>query len=1263
VAAAAVFAASLLAFAVGPTPARAAANAIVPDASFGSASFQNLGATDDGSSGFVPFGFSMNYYGTEYSGAYVNNNGNLTFTGAMSTYTPFGLGSTGTPIVAPFFADVDTNQGNTVEYGTGTLDGHDAFVATWPGVECYLSGDNSNLDYFQVILVDRPDLGTGAKGDDFEIEFNYNSIQWDAGQASGGNAECQSQDEGDSAAVGYSNGTPADSFELTGSQVNGAFLDSNSTTGLINNDYNSSVLGRYIWTVANGTPITPTTLATSLSGGGSSGGSISVDPDTSVHDTATLSGTNAATAGGTVTYGVYSDSSCADLTDSAGTVTVTDGAVPASSNVSLTSLGTDYWEASYSGDSTNAASSSGCSEVETVMVLPATTTAVAVHDATTDSAWNGTEVTGASAYATSTVTGVAGYPPTGTVTYDLYSGGACSGTPEDTQTVTLSGGTVPHSSATGPLSAGSYSYRAAYSGDSTYDASASTCVSFSVAKAAASAGAVIDDATLGSAWNGDEVTGATAYDTGTVTGVAGFTPTGTMTYHFYTGASCGGTAWMTSGVTLSGGTVPDSATSTALDAGTYSTRASYSGDSNYSAASSSCASFVVQETASGVGTVVDDATLGTAWSGSETIGASAYDTATVTTVGGIAPTGTLTYNLYLNGTCAGSPAAVDTVTLSGGHVPSSSTQSDLGAGTYSFQGAYGGDSNYQAGAGACEPFTVAKSAATLGAVVDDASTSAPWSGSETVGAAAYATATVTGVSGFAPSGSVTYSWFGNATCSGSPAATDTVTLASGSVPDSGSTGSLGAGPQGLEASYAGDGNYQPGSVACATFTVLEAPVITSADATSFTILEAGTFTVTAIGYPSGASISLSDGDAVLPSGVTFVDNGDGTATLAGTPPAGSTGSYPFTVAATNGVAPAGSQSFTLTVGVAGTATALSSGTDPSVVGQAVSLTARVSVTGGGSGSPTGTVSFEDGGSPISGCASQSLSAGAAGCTASLTTAATHTLTAVYSGDANFATSTATPVSQTVDAAATITVVTVSANPAVTGESVTYVALVSRTVPATGTVPGTVAFSDAGNPIGGCGAAALSDGLATCTVGYAESGGHTIVAAYGGDANDLASTSAPLAVPVDQDATVTTVTSTPNPSTSGALVTVTVTVKAVAPGTGNPTGTVTIYVDGAAVATIPLDSSLDSQGVYATSSLTVGTHAVTATYAGDSGYLGSSASATADAQVVGPPLTVPETGGGAGGWAGVAGGALALLLGGLTLVVGSRRRSRVPHATT
>ena len=111
-----------------------------------------------------------------------------------------------------------------------------------------------------------------------------------------------------------------------------------------------------------------TATSTSLSGRGESGASISVPEGTGVSDTATLSGTNASTATGTVTYSVYSDSGCTAAVSAGMAQSITTpGSLPASSAVTLSTPGAYYWQASYSGDSANAASMSTCgSEVETV---------------------------------------------------------------------------------------------------------------------------------------------------------------------------------------------------------------------------------------------------------------------------------------------------------------------------------------------------------------------------------------------------------------------------------------------------------------------------------------------------------------------------------------------------------------------------------------------------------------------------------------------------------------------------------------------------------------------------------------------------------------------------------------------------------------------------------------------------------------------------------------------------------------------------------
>jgi hypothetical protein len=96
-------------------------------------------------------------------------------------------------------------------------------------------------------------------------------------------------------------------------------------------------------------------------------------------------------------------------------------------------------------------------------------------------------------------------------------------------------------------------------------------------------------------------------------------------------------------------------------------------------------------------------------------------------------------------------------------------------------------------------------------------------------------------------------------------------------------------------------------MAVAAEEALTAPAITSANSTTFTGGQPGTFTVTTTGTPAPTVTKT----GTLPTGVTFVDNGDGTATLAGT--SATSGSYPLTITAHNVASPDATQSFTLTV--------------------------------------------------------------------------------------------------------------------------------------------------------------------------------------------------------------------------------------------------------------------------------------------------------------------------------------------------------------
>lgn len=130
--------------------------------------------------------------------------------------------------------------------------------------------------------------------------------------------------------------------------------------------------------------------------------------------------------------------------------------------------------------------------------------------------------------------------------------------------------------------------------------------------------------------------------------------------------------------------------------------------------------------------------------------------------------------------------------------------------------------------------------------------------------------------------------------------------------------SLGQGNLALPVDYVGNGLTdflvlngglisRPGPSQLVCFYPAIPPVITSPATAAFTEGSVSTFTVTAVGSPTPF---LSESGS-LPPGVNFTDNGNGTATIAGLPT--SSGAFPITITAQNGVAPAASQDVTLTV--------------------------------------------------------------------------------------------------------------------------------------------------------------------------------------------------------------------------------------------------------------------------------------------------------------------------------------------------------------
>jgi hypothetical protein len=380
----------------------------------------------------------------------------------------------------------------------------------------------------------------------------------------------------------------------------------------------------------------------------------------------------------------------------------------------------------------------------------------------------------------------------------------------------------------------------------------------------------------------------------------------------------------------------------------------------------------------------------------------------------------------------------------------------------------------------------------------------------------------------------------------------------------------------------------------------EAPIITSGASTTFAVGAPGSFEVTATGVPVP---TLSQVCApALPAGVTFTDNGDGTGTLAGTPPIGSVGSYACTITASNGTPPDATQNFTLTIDPSASNTALTSSPNPSVFGQSVTLTATVTVTAPATGTPTGSVTFFDGATSL-GSGTLDGSGVATFSSASLGVAG-HPLSATYSGDADFETSTSATVNQVVNAAATATALVSDANPSSFGQNVTFSATVTASAPGVGTPTGSVAFFDGVTNIGS--GTLDGSGVATLATGSLSVATHAITAQYAGDGSFATSTSSAVNQVVNQGATSTALVSATNPSVFGQSVTLTATVSATAPASGTPAGSVD-FLDG--VTTIGT-GTLDGAGVatLSTSSLSVATHPITAHYIGNASYATSTSGA-------------------------------------------------------
>ncbi len=265
-----------------------------------------------------------------------------------------------------------------------------------------------------------------------------------------------------------------------------------------------------------------------------------------------------------------------------------------------------------------------------------------------------------------------------------------------------------------------------------------------------------------------------------------------------------------------------------------------------------------------------------------------------------------------------------------------------------------------------------------------------------------------------------------------------------------------------------------------------------------------------------------------------------------------------------------------------TSVALVPNMNPGLLGQPLTLTATVTSDDTGR---TGTVDFVEGNTTY--CPQVPLAAdGTATCVVSGLSMGTHTLLANYTGDANNAASQGT-LSEVIKQQAALAL-SVSSSPAVVTSNIT---LTLRAADANGTPTGTVVFYD--------GQTALatetldSSGNASWSTSAFTVGNHSLSAQYSGDGANVAGSTPPTVLVVNQAATVSVLSSSNSDATVGTAIQLTADV--VSHSGPAPTGSVQ-FMDGPSV--LGSAALANSAAAFTVSSLTPGTHNLTAVYSGD-----------------------------------------------------------------
>ena len=200
------------------------------------------------------FANGLNFFGTTYHDLFVNMNGSVSFGDFVSTYTPTTITSGGTPLIAAFWADVDSRLDTTepiqtppqVVYDLDTV--NRVLTVTWPGVDYFSVANATHVpkaNYFQLQLYDRGGGGAGV-GNDFDIVFRYQHIEWTSGDLSGGKNGLN----GTAAHAGWTAGNGKNFEEVPASGNEAALLALPGMPG------NTGINGLFVYQVRAGSVVT-----------------------------------------------------------------------------------------------------------------------------------------------------------------------------------------------------------------------------------------------------------------------------------------------------------------------------------------------------------------------------------------------------------------------------------------------------------------------------------------------------------------------------------------------------------------------------------------------------------------------------------------------------------------------------------------------------------------------------------------------------------------------------------------------------------------------------------------------------------------------------------------------------------------------------------------------------------------------------------------------------------------------------------------------